>query len=70
MMAFAVSLWDIEILLAGLSCTMLITSELLSPYYGNVSAFIDRKNLRLVGLGFFIIFILIGIARVVYTLLI
>jgi hypothetical protein len=70
MMAFAVSLWDIEILLAGLSGTMLITSELLSPYYGSVSAFIDRKNLRLVGLGFFIIFILIGIARVVYTLFI
>jgi hypothetical protein len=66
-MAFAVSLWDIEILLAGLSCTMLMTSELLSPYYGSVSAFIDRKNLRLVGLGFFIIFILVAIARVVYT---
>jgi hypothetical protein len=46
---------------------MLITSELLSPYYGSVSAFIDRKNLRLVGLGFFIIFILVAIARVVYT---
>jgi hypothetical protein len=54
-------------LLAGLSCTMLITSELLSPYYGSVSAFIDRKNLRLVGLGFFITFILVAIARVVYT---
>jgi hypothetical protein len=67
-MAFAISLWDIEILLAGLSCTMLITSELLSPYYGSVSAFIDRKNLRLVGLGFFFIFILVGITRVVNTL--
>jgi hypothetical protein len=67
MMAFAVSLWDLQILLAGLSSTMLITSELLSPYYGSVSAFIDRKNLRLVGLGFFIIFILVAIARVVYT---
>jgi hypothetical protein len=67
MMAFAVSLWDIQILLAGLSFTMLITSELLSPYYGSVSTFIDRKNLRLVGLGFFIIFILVAIARVVYT---
>jgi hypothetical protein len=66
-MAFTVSLWDIQILLAGLSSTMLITSELLSPYYGGVSAFIDRKNLRLVGLGFFIIFILVAIARVVYT---
>ena len=68
MMAFAVSLWDLQILLAGLSSTMLITSELLSPYYGSVSAFIDRKNLRLVGLVFFIILILIGIARVVYTI--
>jgi hypothetical protein len=68
MMAFAVSLWDLQILLAGLSSTMLITSELLSPYYGSVSAFIDRKNLRLVGLGFFIIFILVAIARVVYTI--
>jgi hypothetical protein len=66
-MAFVVSLSDIEILLAGLSFTMLITSELLSPYYGSVSAFIDRKNLRLVGSGFFITFIVIGIARFVDT---
>jgi hypothetical protein len=66
-MAFVVSLGDIEILLAGLSFTMLITSELLSPYYGSVSAFIDRKNLRLVGSGLFITFIVIGIARFLDT---
>jgi hypothetical protein len=66
-MAFVVSLGDIEILLAGLSFTMLITSELLSPYYGSVSAFIDRKNLRLVGSGLLIAFILIGIAQFVDT---
>ncbi len=45
-MNFPLSFWDISLWLAVTSIILLITSELLSPYYGKTSLLINRKKLR------------------------
>lgn len=46
MAMFALDLWDVSLLLAVVAIILLITSELLSPYYGRVNILINRKRLR------------------------
>jgi hypothetical protein len=45
-MMFPLNLWDISLLLAITGIVLLITSELLSSYYGKVSILINKKRLR------------------------
>jgi hypothetical protein len=45
-LTFPLSLWDISLLLAITAITLLVTSELLSPYYGKTSLNINKKRLR------------------------
>jgi hypothetical protein len=43
---FPLTLWDISLLLAVTAIILLVTSELLSPYYGKTSLNINKKRLR------------------------
>jgi hypothetical protein len=45
-MMFPLNLWDISLLLAITGIVLLITSELLSSYYGQVTILINKKRLR------------------------
>ncbi len=46
MAGFAIDLWDISLLLAVTAIILLITSEMLSPYYGRVHVLISKKRLK------------------------
>lgn len=45
-MVFPLNLAEINLLLAVVSIVLLVTSELLSPYYGAENLKINRKRLR------------------------
>ena len=45
-MAFVFSLWDMGLWLAASSIIMLVTAELLSPYFGRININIDIKRLK------------------------
>jgi hypothetical protein len=45
-MGFPLSFWDVSLWLAITSIILLITSELISPYYGKTNLLINEKRLR------------------------
>jgi hypothetical protein len=50
-MQFPPGFWDINLWLAVTSITSLITSELISPYYGQTNLSINKKRLKSVSPG-------------------
>jgi hypothetical protein len=64
MYAFDVSIWDIGLWLAVSSIILLITSELLAPYYGRNRVAIDVKRLRAVAIASGIAFLIIAAIRI------
>lgn len=56
-MNFPLTTDDASLLLAVTALILLVTSELLSPYYGKINIRINRKRLRNAGLFFSIIFL-------------
>jgi hypothetical protein len=51
-MMFPLGISDLSLLFAVTAIILLITSELLSPYYGRANLKISRKRLRNSGLAF------------------
>jgi hypothetical protein len=45
-MGFPLSFWEISLWLAITAIILLITSELVSPYYGKTNLLIKKKRLR------------------------
>jgi len=45
-MQFPLSFWDISLWLAVTAIILLITSELISPYYGKTNLQINKKRLK------------------------
>lgn len=64
MYSFALSLWDIGLWLAVSSIMLLITSELLAPYYGRSKTVIDVKRLRIMAVGSGLTFLIIAAIRI------
>lgn len=56
-MEFPLTFWDISLWLAMTSIILLITAELLSPYYGQTNLNIDKKKLKNVSLTMAILFL-------------
>jgi len=56
-MMFPLNIWDASLLFAVTAIVLLITSELLSPYYGRVNLKISRKRLRNSALFFSTLFL-------------
>jgi len=63
-MNFPLSFWDISLWLAVTAIILLITSELISPYYGKTSLLINKKRLRNVALIMSIMFLITVAIRI------
>jgi len=63
-MSFPLSFWDISLLLAVTAIILLITSELVSPYYGGTNLIINKKRLRNTALAFSIVFLITVAIRI------
>lgn len=50
-MDFPLGFWDISLWLAVTAIILLVTSELISPYYGKTSLIMNKKRLRNVALA-------------------
>lgn len=68
-MLFPIGFWDLSLWTAVVAIILLVTSELLSPYYGKTGIMINRHRLRLVAL--LVAFIFLGtVAYRVYQIII
>ena len=56
-MSLPLGFWDLSLWTAVVAIILLITSELLSPYYGRTGILINRKRLRAVALVVALIFL-------------
>jgi hypothetical protein len=56
-MLLPLGFWDLSLWAAIVAIILLVTSELLSPYYGRTGIVINRQRLRLVALGLALIFL-------------
>ena len=71
-MYFPLSFWDISLWLAVTAAILLITSEIISPYYGGTSLLINKKRLRSVAFSIstmFLITVVLRIAEVITSIL-
>jgi VIT1/CCC1 family predicted Fe2+/Mn2+ transporter len=69
-MQFPLSFWDISLWLAVTAIILLITSELISPYYGRTNLPINKRRLKNVSLGLgalFLVTVAIRIAGILYS---
>jgi hypothetical protein len=69
-MSFPLSFWDISLWLAITAIILLITSELISPYYGKTNLIINRKRLRNTAITISLLFLItvaIRIATIITT---
>jgi len=57
-MAFPLGFWDVGLWVAITAIILLITSELLAPYYGSTSLVIDRRRMRIAALALGIVFLI------------
>jgi hypothetical protein len=60
MTGFALSMWDLGLWFAASSITILIGAEFLSPHYGKSSVLIDWKKLRIIGISFGLLFLIVA----------
>ena len=63
-MNFPLNFGDISLLLAVLAVILVVTSGIISPYYGRLTMLISREKLRKVSLVFFVLFLATLIIRV------
>jgi hypothetical protein len=69
-MGFPLTFWDISLWLAVTAIVLLITSELISPYYGKTNLLINKKRLRNVAIivsTLFLITVAIRIATIMIS---
>ena len=57
-MNFPLSFWDISLWLAVTAIILLVTSELISPYYGKTNLLINKKRLKNAALTTGILFLI------------
>jgi hypothetical protein len=66
---FPLNLWDVSLVLAVTATVLLVTSEILSPYYGAANLKINRKRLRNSAIAtsiLFLVTVVIRIAAMIY----
>jgi hypothetical protein len=68
-MSFPLNFWDISLLTAITAIILLITSEMLSPYYGKVNIAINRKRLKNAAIAFSTIFLATVAVRMISIIL-
>jgi hypothetical protein len=68
-MNFPLDLWDISLFLAVTSVILLITSELLSPYYGKIGIRMNKKRLQNAAVVVSILFLATVAIRIITMIL-
>lgn len=68
-MNFPLSFWDISLWLAVTAIILLITSELISPYYGKTNLLINKKRLKNVALAVSSLFLVTVAIRIISIIL-
>ena len=68
-MNFPLGIWDISLLLAITAIILLITSEMLSQYYGKINVRINRRKLRNTSIAASIVFLITITLRIVLAIL-
>ena len=63
-MSIPLSFWDISLWLAITAIILLITSELISPYYGKTNLLINKKRLKNAALTMGILFLITVVIRI------
>jgi len=64
-MQFPLNFWDINLWLAVTAIILLITAELISPYYGQTNLLINKKKLKKAALIVGILFLITIAIRVI-----
>jgi len=68
MMTFPLGFWDISLWLAVTAIILLITSEMISPYYGKINIYINKKRLKNTALAVSIAFLFTVAVRIINIL--
>jgi len=68
-MTFPLDFWQISLITAITAIILLITSEMLSPYYGKVNIPINKKRLKQSSMVFSVIFLGTVALRIIEILL-
>jgi hypothetical protein len=68
-MDFPLGFWDLSLWLAVTAIILLITSEMLSPYYGKVRIRVNKKRLKNVSFVVAILFLATVAVRIVSIIL-
>lgn len=68
-MNFPLNFWDISLWLAIIAIILLVTSELISPYYGHRNILLNKKKLRSAALIWSTIFIVIVLVRLIVNII-
>ncbi len=64
-MTFPLDFWDISLLLAITAIILLITSELISSYYGKINIIINKKKLKNTAQTFSFLFLITVTIRII-----
>jgi hypothetical protein len=64
-MQFPLNLWDISLWLAFTSIILLITTELVSPYYGKTNLLTNKKRLKNAALMMSVLFLITVAIRII-----
>ena len=64
-MQFPLSFWDISLWLAFIAIILLVTTELVSPYYGKTKLLINKKKLKNAALASSTLFLITALIRIV-----
>lgn len=70
-MQFPLSFWDISLWLAFIAIILLVTTELVSPYYGKTKLLINKKKLKNIALAISTLFLIsaaIRITEIIYSI--
>lgn len=67
-MRFPLTFNDISLWLAVTAIILLITSELISPYYGRTNLLINKRRLRQTALAFGILFLITVAIRIYWII--
>ena len=62
-MDFPLGFWDFGLWVAITAIILLVTSELLAPYYGHTSLVIDRGRMRIAALALGVVFLIFVVIR-------
>jgi hypothetical protein len=63
-MDFPLGFWDISLWLAITAIILLVTSELISPYYGKTNLVVNKKRLRNAALAVSTLFLITVAVRI------